>query len=64
MDNAKAYLLNVVSQWKQFCKSHKNFEDAINEILAENNSLKMRNLVLKFRVEELENKMKGGTNNG
>ncbi len=64
MNSAESYLINVVSQWKKFCDSHKLFEKALNDILSENNRLKVQNNYLKFRVNELENKLKGGVNNG
>ena len=67
MNSPHSYLINVVTQWKEFCKSHKNFEKAINEILSENQSLKSQNAYLNYRIKELENMLvvlKGGENNG
>lgn len=64
MYSAQSYLFNVVNQWREFCKGHKNFEKAINDILAENQSLKNKNAYLTYRVKELESKLKGGVNNG
>lgn len=60
MNSSYSYLLNVVNQWKEFCKGHKNFEKAINDILCENQSLKSKNSYLQYRVKELEDKLKGG----
>ena len=63
MGSSQSYLLNVVNQWKEFCKSHKNFECALNDILSENQSLKNKNAYLTYRVRELENNLRGGENN-
>lgn len=63
MNSAQSYLLNLVNQWKEFCKSHKNFEKALNDILTENNRLKAQNSYLSYRVNELESKLKGGVDN-
>ena len=34
------YLLNVVTNWKQFCKGHNLFKEAIITVLCENQMLK------------------------
>lgn len=34
------YLTKVLTQWGEFCKGHRRFEQAIKDILAENERLK------------------------
>lgn len=36
----REYLLRVLGQWSAFCSEHRNFENAIKEILAENERLR------------------------
>lgn len=50
--NAREYLTKVLQQWGEFCRMHRPFEKAIQEILAENERLKAENEKLK-RGEEI-----------
>lgn len=49
------YLSNVVETWKQFCKGHKHFEQALIDILSENANLKSENERLKAELETTRN---------
>lgn len=51
------YLQNVLTKWEEFCRMHKPFKNAIQDILARNYMLELENEELRKRVEEL-----GGVN--
>lgn len=47
------YLNEVLNRWEEFCKSHKPFKNAIQDILARNYMLELENEELRKKVEEL-----------
>lgn len=46
-NNSVEYLQKVLREWNEFCKSHKRFEKAIQNVLLENLLLKQENEALK-----------------
>lgn len=52
--NSKNYIENVLSNWSEFCKSHKQFEKALQNLIIENNDLKLKNQELKAENEKLK----------
>lgn len=46
------YLLNVLKEWKEFCKGHRLFAEAIEQMLSENTRLKKENEYLKTQLEK------------
>lgn len=47
------YLQNVLTIWEQFCKSHKPFKRAIQDILARNYMLELENEELRKQNNDL-----------
>ena len=47
------YLQNVLTKWEVFCKMHKPFKKAIQDILTRNYMLQIENDELRKQVEEL-----------
>ncbi len=47
------YLQNVLTKWEEFCKMHKPFKNAIQEVLTRNYMLQMENDELRKQLEEL-----------
>lgn len=45
------YLNKVLSTWNEFCRTHKNIEKAIRELLEENRELKAENKKLKAHLD-------------
>lgn len=48
------YLNKVLNQWEEFCKTHKPFKNAIQDILTRNYMLEMENDELRKQVRELQ----------
>ena len=49
MENTK-YLNKVLNTWSEFCRTHKNIEKAIRELLEENQQLKAENKRLEVEL--------------
>ncbi len=50
------YLQNVLTKWEEFCKMHKPFKNAIQDVLTCNYMLQMENDELRKQLEELKEK--------
>ncbi|MBQ5801289.1 MAG: hypothetical protein IIW20_05315 [Clostridia bacterium] len=46
------YLIKVLRDWKEFCKGHRLFAEAIEQVLLENARLQEENERLKNQVEK------------
>ena len=46
------YLLKVLKDWKEFCKGHRLFAEAIEQVLVENATLREENEQLKIQLEK------------
>ena len=46
------YLLKVLKEWKEFCKGHRLFAEAIEQVLLENARLQEENEQLKKLLEK------------
>lgn len=49
--DAVIYLLNVITKWDTFCKSHPHLKEAIVTVLCENQMLKLENERLKEQIQ-------------
>lgn len=45
------YLKRVLNNWREFCRTHKNIERAIKNIISENEKLREENENLKIELE-------------
>ena len=49
------YLANILKNWNSFCKGHRKATEAIKAVVAENESLKRENAILKAQLKEIRN---------